>query len=66
MPAEEIAYTVISNVNPGAIILMHDGGEYDSDRTNTIEAVRQLIPVLQEQGFEFVTVPELTGIPYQR
>ncbi|MED1603198.1 polysaccharide deacetylase family protein [Alkalihalophilus marmarensis] len=66
MPAEEIAYTVISNVNPGAIILMHDGGEYDSDRTNTIEAVRQLIPILQEQGFEFVTVPELTGIPYQR
>ncbi|ADU30597.1 polysaccharide deacetylase family protein [Evansella cellulosilytica] len=65
-PADEIAYTVLSNTHPGAIILMHDGAEWEGDRTNTIEALRQIIPSLQEQGVEFVTVPDLLGIPYQQ
>lgn len=65
-PPEEIAYTVISNIHPGAVILMHDGGEWDADRTNTIKSLQQLIPTLKGQGFEFVTVPNLLNIPYQK
>ncbi|MBU8906023.1 polysaccharide deacetylase family protein [Desertibacillus haloalkaliphilus] len=65
-PPEDIAHNVISNIHPGAIVLMHDGGEWDDDRTNTIESLHQIIPTLQEQGFEFVTVPELISIPYAR
>ena len=66
MPAKEIAYNVISNTQLGSIILMHDGGEADADRTGTIEALREIIPTLQGQGLEFVTVPELLNIPYQK
>lgn len=65
-PASEIAYTVLNNVHPGAIILMHDGGEWDADRTNTIQSLHQIIPTLKEQGFEFVTVPNLLNIPYKK
>ncbi|MDZ5471292.1 polysaccharide deacetylase family protein [Bacillus sp. 31A1R] len=65
-PPETIAYTVLSNVQPGAIILMHDAGDWTSDRTNTIKSLDQIIPTLKEQGFEFVTVPELLKIPYKK
>lgn len=65
-PPNIIAYNVLSNTQPGSIILMHDGGDWTSDRTGTIQAVQQIIPSLQEQGIEFVTVPELLNIPYQK
>ena len=65
-PPEQIAYNVISNVHPGAIILMHDGAEWDGDRTNTIKSLRQIIPNLKKQGFTFETVPELLNIPYKK
>ncbi|GAB3793432.1 polysaccharide deacetylase family protein [Virgibacillus kimchii] len=65
-PPEDIAYNVISNIHPGAIILMHDGADETGDRTNTIEALRQIIPYLKEQGLNFETVPEMLGIPYQK
>ena len=63
---EVIAYNVISNIHPGAIILMHDGAGETGDRTNTIEALRQIIPNLTEQGLDFVTVPELLDISYKQ
>ncbi|OIJ12286.1 chitooligosaccharide deacetylase [Anaerobacillus arseniciselenatis] len=65
-PPEVIADNVTNNVHPGAIILMHDGGDWDDDRTNTIASLREIIPTLLEQGYEFVTVPELLNIPYQK
>ncbi|UTR10694.1 polysaccharide deacetylase family protein [Evansella sp. LMS18] len=65
-PAEETAYNVISNSGQGSVILMHDGAESDGDRTGTVEALRQIIPALQEQGLEFVTIPELFGIPFRK
>jgi peptidoglycan/xylan/chitin deacetylase (PgdA/CDA1 family) len=33
------------------VVLFHDGG---GPREQTIEAVRQLLPWLQEQGYQFV------------
>lgn len=51
--AEVIANHVIEHIFPGAIILSHDGG---GDRTQTIEAYRQILPALQEQGYEFRTI----------
>lgn len=65
-PPATIAANVVNNVHPGAIILMHDGGDWDADRTNTIQSLRQIIPTLKEQGYQFVTVPELLTIPYQK
>jgi peptidoglycan/xylan/chitin deacetylase (PgdA/CDA1 family) len=65
-PPEIIASTVLDNVQPGAIILLHDGADWDGDRTNTVEALKQIIPALQEQGYEFVTVPDLLNIPFAK
>ena len=65
-PPEKIANKVIKETHPGAIILMHDGGEWDADRTNTIKSLRLIIPELQKEGYEFVTVPQLVNIPYKK
>ncbi|KHF39933.1 polysaccharide deacetylase family protein [Halalkalibacter okhensis] len=65
-PPEVIASNVLDNVQPGAIILMHDGADWDGDRTNTIESLHQIIPTLQEEGYEFVTVPELLNVPFAK
>lgn len=52
---ETIAESVLSNAKDGAIILMHD--YWGNDRT--VEALKTIMPVLQSQGYEFVTVTEL-------
>lgn len=47
---------VLSQVTPGGIILLHDGG---GDRSKTVKALPNIINKLKEQGYQFVTVPEL-------
>ncbi|WP_323271971.1 polysaccharide deacetylase family protein [Limnoraphis robusta] len=54
-----LADRVISQVHPGAIILLHDGG---GPRHRTIEALPMIISTLKQQGYRFVTVPELLQI----
>jgi len=62
--ADAIYKTVMDYVHPEAIILMHDGG---GNRTYTIDAVERLIPALQAQGYQFVTVDQLLGVaPYRK
>lgn len=46
----------IKQAKPGSIILMHDGG---GDRSQTVEALRQALPYLKEQGYRFITIDEL-------
>lgn len=46
----------IEMAQPGYILLMHDGG---GDRSQTVEALKEALPKLAEQGYEFVTVDEL-------
>jgi peptidoglycan/xylan/chitin deacetylase (PgdA/CDA1 family) len=47
---------VLKHIQSGKIVLMHDGG---GDRSATVQALAQLITTLQQQGYKFVTVPEL-------
>lgn len=54
-----IVDNVLSNVHPGGIVLLHDGG---GDRLATVKALPQIITTLQRQGYQFVTVPELMAI----
>jgi peptidoglycan-N-acetylglucosamine deacetylase len=63
--ADQIVETVLSEVHPGAIVLLHDGGigGGNPDRTNTVEALPQIIDGLRERGYEPVTVPDITGVP---
>jgi peptidoglycan-N-acetylglucosamine deacetylase len=52
----KIIYTAVSGAQPGAIILMHDGG---GDRTQTIAALPRIIERLRQRGFRLVTISEL-------
>ncbi|MEH2363991.1 polysaccharide deacetylase family protein [Nostoc sp.] len=47
---------VLKGAKPGSIVLMHDGG---GDRQRTVQALPQIINGLKEQGYRFVTIPEL-------
>lgn len=51
-----IVQNVVDSSFPGAIILLHDGGE---KREQTAEALKVIIDRLREDGYRFVTLTEL-------
>jgi peptidoglycan-N-acetylglucosamine deacetylase len=55
-PVSRLISNVMREAKPGGIVLMHDGG---GNRSNTVEALPQIIETFREQGYRFVTVPEL-------
>ena len=44
----------------GGVILFHDGG---GDRSQTVAALRRLVPRLEQRGFRFASLSELAGAP---
>lgn len=54
-----IVNTVLKGVKAGNIVLFHDGG---GNRAQTVQAMEQIIPELEKQGYQFVTVSELLQI----
>ncbi len=54
----KIVYTAVSGAQPGAIILMHDGG---GDRTETVAALPRIIARVCQHGFRLVTVSQLVA-----
>ena len=57
--ATVLANRVLNQANPGDIVLMHDGG---GNRSETIAALKIIIPELQKRGYRFVTVSELLSL----
>lgn len=53
---DAIVRTVVDNVHPGAIVLLHDAG---GERSQTLAAVPRIVEELRAQGYRFVTVPRL-------
>lgn len=53
--AEERSDYIINNAEDGVIVLLHDA----AGNSQTVEAIETVIPTLQEQGYEFVTLTEL-------
>jgi cellulose synthase/poly-beta-1,6-N-acetylglucosamine synthase-like glycosyltransferase/peptidoglycan/xylan/chitin deacetylase (PgdA/CDA1 family) len=55
---------IVRNASPpghtGGIVMLHDGG---GNRSETVAAVKRLIPLLRARGFRFVTVSQLAGLP---
>lgn len=45
----------LNQIQPGAIILMHDGG---GNRQQTVEAVAAIVKFLRADGYRFVTLPQ--------
>jgi peptidoglycan-N-acetylglucosamine deacetylase len=62
-PAERIASHVLERCVPGAIICLHDGRDAQNpcDISETIAALRLIVPALREQGYRFETVSALLG-----
>ncbi len=58
-PPKTIAKNVLSHVQSGDIILMHDFIGHDSP---TPEALKLILPELLAQGYTFVRISELIGI----
>jgi len=54
--AAVIAGRVLRAVRPGSIVIMHDGG---GDRSETVQALGTIVPVLLGRGYHLVTVPQL-------
>ena len=49
---------IVGHVQPGSIVLMHDGG---GPRGETLAALPQIIDTLRGRGYRFATVTELLG-----
>lgn len=62
LDAEEVQKNVLSNTQPGSIILMHSGGHWTQDLTGTVKSLDQIILKLKQDGIKFVTVSELLDI----
>jgi hypothetical protein len=58
-----VAGRLVSRAENGAIFCLHDGRERDphADASSTVEAVREIVPRLVSDGWEFLTVSDLVG-----
>jgi peptidoglycan/xylan/chitin deacetylase (PgdA/CDA1 family)/glycosyltransferase involved in cell wall biosynthesis len=66
--AKSFAASIVRNVRPGSIILLHDGygtihNTGKADKSLTVEALPLIIQQLRDKGYSFVTVPVLLGVP---
>ena len=62
-PGADVIAERIKSVQPGGVVLMHDGG---GDRSQTVAGLREGIAYLKSQGYKFVTISELIEMyPYQ-
>lgn len=65
LPAEYVEQKVRAQVRGGDVVLLHDGGHraFGADRSQTVIATDHLIPYFRSEGYEFVTIPEMTENP---
>ncbi|MBB5323265.1 polysaccharide deacetylase family sporulation protein PdaB [Anoxybacillus tepidamans] len=54
---KRIVRRVVHHIQPGQIILFHDHGS--GSRHQTVQALKEILPILKEKGYTFVTVSEL-------
>ena len=59
-PGSDAIVEVLMSVDPGDIVLLHDGG---GERYQTVNALREALPQLVKQGYTFVTVADLLEYP---
>jgi peptidoglycan/xylan/chitin deacetylase (PgdA/CDA1 family) len=53
--SEAIVRRVVAQLEPGAVVLLHDGG---GDRAQTVEALRWLLTALEAAGWRTAVAPE--------
>lgn len=65
LPVKTVKKNILNGIHPGAIVLLHSGGHWTQDLSGAVQALDELIPYLKEQGYTFVTIPELWKIEHQ-
>ncbi|KWX87085.1 chitooligosaccharide deacetylase [Paenibacillus riograndensis] len=58
----QVRNNIIANAGKGDIILQHGGGGRGSDLRGTIQALPEVISIMRNRGYTFVTVPQLLQI----
>ncbi len=57
--SSEFASTqILSNISPGSIIVLHDGGDWGK---NTAITLQRVLPVLSKKGYKIVTISQLVN-----
>jgi peptidoglycan/xylan/chitin deacetylase (PgdA/CDA1 family) len=49
---------IMSNVRPGSVIILHEGGDRGG---RTVDVLRRVLPALEERGYRVVSLSELAG-----
>ncbi|MGD0625386.1 MAG: polysaccharide deacetylase family protein [Thermodesulfobacteriota bacterium] len=59
-----IARRILQKVQPGGVILLHDGSNTanNQDRTATLQALPEILGGLKDRGMEFLTLDKLFGM----
>jgi peptidoglycan/xylan/chitin deacetylase (PgdA/CDA1 family) len=66
LTAEQVKTNILENVKAGSIILQHCSGSREENLTGSVTALNDVIVTLKKEGYKFVTIPELLGIPYKK
>lgn len=61
LPKEKVKHNIMNGLHPGSIVLMHSAGNVPG----TAEALDELIIYLKNDGYSFVTVPDLWKLEYK-
>ena len=59
LPGSDAIYDVLMSAKPGDIVLCHD----TANSYQTVEALQRALPLLKEQGYEFITIDEMLVYP---
>jgi len=61
VPSAELVRRTLHDVQPGSIVLLHDGMNTDhgANQSATVRALPTIIEKLRARGYRFLTVPEL-------
>lgn len=54
-----IVKTIEEKANSGSIVLLHDYNSIRNNKSQTIQALEQIIPEMKKRGYKFVTVSEI-------
>lgn len=54
----QIANSILAHVQPGSIIVLHDGMslQHDGNREDTVQALPIIIHALKAKGYRFITL----------
>ncbi|WP_445670276.1 polysaccharide deacetylase family protein [Paenibacillus sp. FSL P4-0338] len=58
----QVKHNILSRAGRGAIILQHGGGGRGSNLQGTLQALPEIIGILRQRGYSFVTVPQMLQV----